>query len=88
MLQELKIAQIVNNTAKIFGFKCKYPLHLQQIAFQFISLCFSCSLWLLLLQRLSQLRDLMLYNILKISVKQQIIKILTRPQFFRLTIFQ
>jgi hypothetical protein len=59
MLQELKLAEIVNNHQKIFGFECEDSLHLQQIAFQFISLCFSCILWLLLLQRLSQFKEMM-----------------------------
>jgi len=54
MLKDLNLTEIVNIRCEIFGFKCQDSLHLQQIAFQFISLCSSCSIWLLLLQRLSQ----------------------------------
>jgi hypothetical protein len=42
MLQQMKLTGIVNNLSKIFGFQLKESLHLHQIAFQFISLCFSC----------------------------------------------
>ena len=56
MLQQLKLTKIVNNPDEIFGFEYKYFLHLHQIAFQFISLCFSCILRVLLLQRLSQFK--------------------------------
>jgi hypothetical protein len=57
MLQQLKLTGFVNNPHKIFGFQLKESLHLHQIAFQFISLCFSCLLWMLLLQRLSQFKE-------------------------------
>jgi hypothetical protein len=42
MLEQIKITEIVNILTKIFGFQLKESLHLHQIAFQFISLCFSC----------------------------------------------
>jgi hypothetical protein len=39
------LTEIVKNPYKIFGFVTSDSLHLQQIAFQFISLCFSCIKW-------------------------------------------
>jgi len=39
-----RFPDFANNCHKIFGFTILYSLHLYQIAFQFISLCFSCSL--------------------------------------------
>ncbi len=45
MLQQTQLTEMKKNLHEIFGFECQVSLHLQQIAFQFISLCFSCFLF-------------------------------------------
>ena len=45
MLQQTQLIKMEKNLHEIFGFECQDSLHLHQIAFQFISLCFSCFLF-------------------------------------------